>query len=289
MSAFKENYEPAWSEDSTRLICTPTAFAKSNLFFVQEVGYFRTIKPYFTEREKLSSYLMVYTLSGEGRLNYKGKIYTLKAQDLFFIDCMEYQHYKTASEAPWEMLWVHFKGNATAAYYHQFAEKGEPLIQIPHYSGIPSIIRQLMQLHKSKSVRTELISSKLLVELLTELLLTAQELNLLEAKAPDYIEAMMLQISQHYRKKITLDDLAKQFAVSKYHMSKEFKLYTGFSPNEYLINTRINHAKELLKYSDHSVAEIAAEVGVDNVSHFINLFKDRVEHTPLAYRQLWAN
>uniref|UniRef100_UPI003568068E helix-turn-helix transcriptional regulator n=1 Tax=Cohnella sp. TaxID=1883426 RepID=UPI003568068E len=72
-----------------------------------------------------------------------------------------------------------------------------------------------------------------------------------------------------------------------YHLSKEFKCYTGFSPNEYLIHTRITRAKELLRFTDMPVAEIALSVGVDNVSHFINLFRDRETMTPLAYRKTW--
>ena len=49
----------------------------------------------------------------------------------------------------------------------------------------------------------------------------------------------------------------------------------------------MTHAKERLKYSDMPVSEVAARVGIDNVSHFINLFKDRAGDTPLAYRKKW--
>jgi transcriptional regulator GlxA family with amidase domain len=142
-------------------------------------------------------------------------------------------------------------------------------------------------MQQQRSLRTELLSSRLLVELLTELLLAAQELEVPSTDRPGYIGDMIMELDQRYAEKISLDQLAARFAVSKYHLAKEFKRYTGFSPNEYLISNRITHAKELLKYSDLSVAEIAAKTGIDNVSHFINLFKDRVEHTPLAYRKKW--
>lgn len=52
---------------------------------------------------------------------------------------------------------------------------------------------------------------------------------------------------------------------------------------------RINHAKEYLKYSDAPIAEIAERVGIDNVSHFIDLFKNRTGLTPLAYRKQWSS
>ena len=61
----------------------------------------------------------------------------------------------------------------------------------------------------------------------------------------------------------------------------------GITVNEYLINARISYAKELLKYTDMPVGEIAFESGMNNVTHFINLFKSREEMTPLAYRKAW--
>lgn len=63
----------------------------------------------------------------------------------------------------------------------------------------------------------------------------------------------------------------------------------GIPVNEYLINTRISYAKELLKYTDMSVEEITYETGMNNVTHFINLFKKREAITPLKYRKAWRD
>ena len=59
--------------------------------------------------------------------------------------------------------------------------------------------------------------------------------------------------------------------------------------NEYLITTRITYAKELLKFSDQSVAKIAEICGIPHVSHFISIFKSRKGQTPLAYRKDWRD
>ncbi|TXK68224.1 helix-turn-helix transcriptional regulator [Paenibacillus sp. N3.4] len=86
---------------------------------------------------------------------------------------------------------------------------------------------------------------------------------------------------------MSLDQLADEHAVSKFHLAKRFKQYTGYSPHEFLIQIRMTHAKEWLKYSDLPISEITARVGIDNTSHFINLFKDRFTQTPLAFRKKW--
>lgn len=61
----------------------------------------------------------------------------------------------------------------------------------------------------------------------------------------------------------------------------------GLTVNEYIITARISYAKELLKYSELSVNEITYEIGMNNVTHFINLFKARENLTPLSYRKAW--
>ena len=54
MNKLLERYSSSWSEDSIRFINTPGKTAKSIYFYVQEVGYFKTQPPYFTEREHLN-------------------------------------------------------------------------------------------------------------------------------------------------------------------------------------------------------------------------------------------
>ncbi|ANY67469.1 hypothetical protein BBD42_14050 [Paenibacillus sp. BIHB 4019] len=289
MSAYREKAIHAWTPESVRLAATPSSFAKSALFYIQEIGHFQAFAPYYTEREQLESFLLVYTLAGAGRLTYRDVTYELRPHQLFFIDCMSYQHYAAdaAAGGNWELLWVHFNGSTARGYYEPFAASGSPVVTLRPECRIQACLTQLLQLNRQKSMRTELASSLLLAELLTETLLAAHEPEPLSTELPPYIAAIIEKFEQHYAQKMTLDQLARQHAVSKYHLAKQFKRYTGFSPHEYVIGIRISQAKELLKYSDQPVADIAPLVGIDNVSHFINLFKAREGVTPLAYRKQW--
>ena len=258
---------------------------------MQEIGRFRTLPAYFTEREQLPSYLIVYTIAGRGRLVYKKKTYPLSAGQVFFIDCMEYQHYATASppEEPWEMLWVHLNGQSTRAYYEQFAAGGEPVRTLPADSDVPAIIGELLALCRMPLIRNEWIASKLLVALLTSLALAGPRPNLPDSGMPDYIRETLNIMEKRYAEKLTLDALAGHAAVSKYHLAKKFKDCTGYSPGDYLITMRITRAKELLQYSDLPVADVAERVGFDNASHFIQMFKRRTGQTPLAFRRMWRS
>ncbi|OCT15663.1 hypothetical protein A8709_16525 [Paenibacillus pectinilyticus] len=283
----KENFTTAWSEDSIRFISSPSAFAKANLYYVQEIGHFHTLPGYYTEREGLDSYLIVYILKGSGNLTYRSKTYALQAHLVFFIHCQDYHHYASDPSEPLELLWVHLTGSSTAAYYEHYTAMHEPVLQLPHETPVPALVRQALQIQQQRSAASELLTSKLLVELLTTIVLSAQQGDLSEVDKPRYIEDICQTLELRYTESISLDQLAHEHAVSKFHLAKRFKQYTGFSPHEFLIGIRMSHAKERLKYSDMPISEIAAAVGIDNVSHFINLFKDRTGDTPLVYRKKW--
>ena len=95
------------------------------------------------------------------------------------------------------------------------------------------------------------------------------------------------EIDRNFRNRLTLSYFEDKYHLSRFHIAREFKKYMGITLNEYLINARISYAKELLKYTDLQIGEIAFEAGMNNVTHFINLFKSREEMTPLSYRKAW--
>lgn len=278
-----------WTEDSTRIIATPSVTAKFTFFYVQEVGHFQTKPEYYTERQLLNSFLIVYTLSGKGHLRYKDKEYTLSPYQVFFIDCMEKQFYFTDKVDLWEIVWIHFNGSSSRGYYEEFIKQGSSVMNMDQHSRIPSTIQQIIEVHREKNILTEALSSKLIVDLLTELLLANNEHDLSGSFLPAHIKDLMKYLDQRFNQKMTLDALAQKTAMSKFHLVREFKRYTGFTPNEYVINSRITYAKELLKYSDLPIADISIKVGIENISHFISLFKNREEVTPLVFRKKWQN
>ena len=74
--------------------------------------------------------------------------------------------------------------------------------------------------------------------------------------------------------------------MSVYYFSHRFKEETGFSPMDYVINTRLEKAKMLLVRTTKTVAEIAYEVGYGSSGSFINIFNDKVGCSPKTYRRL---
>jgi AraC-like DNA-binding protein len=287
MSKYLERYSSSWSEDSIRFINTPGKTAKSIYFYLQEVGYFKTKPPYFTERENLNSFLMVYTLSGEGNLQYRGQDYQIKTGQCFLINCMEHHHYEVSKNSDWEFLWLHFNGANALGYFEEFSRNGFKIIQVAQPKIFESTLYQLIDIHKNKSATTDIITSQCIHTLLTELIVQNTAGNSPQFLLPKYIKSIMKYIDLHFSEELSLDFLAQYQNINKFHLSHEFKKYTGLTLKEYIITTRLSHAKDLLKYTEKTVQEISEECGIFHTSHFINLFKSREGCTPFVYRKEW--
>ena len=278
-----------WSEDSIRMILTPSSTARSTYFYTQEVGYFKTFHPYFSERENLDSFLIVYTVSGKGYLEYEGQTYPITKGQCFYINCEQHHLYRTDREEDWEILWIHFNGNSALGYYKAFTRNGFQILSVRDEFFMERTLWRIIALNQKKDLTTELVTSNLINGMLTELLLQTATNNADTFLIPDYIRQIVREIDKNFKSGLPLSYFEEFTHRSRYHILKEFKKYIGVTIHEYIITARISYAKELLKYSDLPVSEIAFEAGMNNVTHFINLFKAREGTTPLAYRKAWRD
>ena len=228
-------------------------------------------------------------MSGEGFLNYREQNYSVRKGQCFFINCMEYHQYKTAEHSTWEFLWVHFNGNNTLGYFEEFTKNGFQILQVNNEDLFESTLRKLIQITQNKNVTTDIITSQCIHTLLSELIVQSTALNLPDFLLPEYIKLILKYIDNHFTENLSLESLAGYQNINKYHLSHEFKKYTGVTLKEYIITLRLSHAKNLLKYTEKSVQEIAEECGIYHTSHFINLFKAREGCTPLKYRASFKN
>lgn len=97
-------------------------------------------------------------------------------------------------------------------------------------------------------------------------------------RALDYMES-------HYWEKIPLSLIAEKAGFNSQYFCGYFKKHTGTSPIRYLTELRIRHAKELLCNTDLSVLEVSMQSGFENVSFFIQKFKELTGKTPAKYRK----
>ena len=92
-------------------------------------------------------------------------------------------------------------------------------------------------------------------------------------------------INEHVTQSIKLQDLAAYVGITQFHFSRLFKQSTGMSPHQYVMQQRIERAKQLLKKADMSIADIALNCGFSSQSHLGKYFRAMTGMTPRKYRQ----
>ena len=313
------------SVTSSRILYTPSTFARTSLLHLQEVGSLQAIHPHTSTRTNLTSFLCFVVLSGNGTLTYEGTTYELSAGDCVFIDCRKaYSHStgynaggnntsvnnintpacvnKTACEKDttasqstnpstslWSLQWCHFYAPSLPAIYEKYKERGgSPVFHPDSLTPFTTILTDLYSLASSSDYIRDMRINESLSALLTLLMEQSwhPESKMVSRKRLELVE-IKNYLDEHYTEKIVLDDLAEKYYINKYYLTKIFKETYGSTINGYIIAKRITRAKQLLRFTDMTVDEVGVAVGMGDANYFSRMFRKVEEISPREYRKQW--
>lgn len=272
--------------NSSRILATPTSFAKNNFLYVQEVGSLQSVSPHISRRDNLESFLFFVVTKGRGNLSYHGQVFPLMTGDCVFLNCLEEYAHESSLEEPWELSWVHFYGISANILYQHFLDLGGDFLFHPSRLSIfLDTLDILFETQKNPGNSRELLSHRYLTDLFA---LCVDEIgNTGSSSVTEKVRDIQNYIDTHFSEKISLDDLAEQFFISKFHLSREFKKLTGTTIGNYLTAQRVSHAKKQLRFTRLSLDAIAGECGLSDTSYFVKVFKNAEGMTPGEYRSRW--
>ena len=158
------------SVSSSRIIYTPSTFARTSLLHLQEVGSLQAVHPHVSQREDLVSFLCFIVLSGEGELSYEEQTYQLSEGDCVFIDCRKaYSH--STSDNLWSLQWCHFYAPSLPAVYEKYKERGgRPVFHPDDLTPFTSLLTDLYNLASSSDYIRDMRINEKLGSLLTLLI-----------------------------------------------------------------------------------------------------------------------
>jgi AraC family transcriptional regulator, arabinose operon regulatory protein len=105
-----------------------------------------------------------------------------------------------------------------------------------------------------------------------------------KAEQSSMISRICEEIRREPGKEYSMKQLAGKMNCTRYHFARIFKTMTGSSPNDFIIETRIEAAKGLLHSSSYTIGRIAEIVGYRDIYFFSRQFKTRTGVTPSSYR-----
>lgn len=290
--------------DSTRIIYTPSSFARSSLIHLQETGTLQAAYPHKSKRSGLDSYLFFMVADGEGRLVYDGKVYELGKGDCVFIDCKKSYSHETGlisgsveNENLWSLQWCHFYGPNMNAIYRKYQERGgRPVFGTQQLAVYRTILDELYRIAGSddyvRDMRIHEKLSSLLILLMEDAWQDDREYMSETSMMYTHISSVDIQqvkdyLDRNFTKKITLDELASAFFINKYYLLSLFKERYGVTVNAYLNQVRITYVKQQLRFTDKTVEALAMELGIAD-TYLSRMFKKIEGITPGEYRKQWT-
>lgn len=250
---------------------------KAALAHIQAFCYLESGPLYYTKRDDFDSYLLIYTYQGEGILEYEGKQYLLHPGDGFFIDCRRPHYYRTKG-THWNHGDLHISGGSIDYLYQEFFRLGTPLFRPLHPHSFQSVLENALRAHQSVEPAGDFTVSVLIYDLLK--IVYEGRIPSARETIPENILALQQYIDQHYTEDLSIEALSQIAYLSKYHLIRQFRKHTGYSPHEYIVNLRVSQAESMLRMTKLPAYKIGMLVGFSTEANFISHFKRIYGITP---------
>ncbi len=234
-----------------------------------------------------SGYLIHIILSGKGIYRGNNQEHQLKAGDGFLIYPDELIYYEADQDEPWEYIWVGFTGTKVNDYLrYSTLTKENPTFTLQKNSQLYSAIHDIIEATKLNSNKNLKIISTLYQFLYILLEEFPKQVDEIKITPKMYVEEALAYIQSHYQEDLSVQKIAEHLAIDRSYFHRMFKKYTKLSPQEYILNFKIEKAVVLLTTTDLKIGDIARSVGYPNTLLFSKTFKKIKKETPTNYRTL---
>ncbi|MGL5079022.1 MAG: helix-turn-helix domain-containing protein [Waterburya sp.] len=147
------------------------------------------------------------------------------------------------------------------------------------------LLTELQQENLGGRLYIDSLTNILAVHLLRQYSALQPRFSIYEGGLPERQLIIVLDyINEYLDQDIRLTDLAQLLGMSQFHFSYLFKRSLGKPPYQYLLQQRIERAKQLLKQTDQSIIDIAFLCGFNSHSHLSKQFRQLTGVTPRVYR-----
>lgn len=183
-----------------------------------------------------------------------------------------------------KLVTVELKFTLTDPVLQKRAAELPPMVKDPSGQLVQLLERILQEAENTGLYRRELMELRLRELLYLLLRLSNGEKTSEKTSAEVAMSPVLLYIRDNLHRNISLEDLAAAAHLEKAYFSRKFKEISGCTPMEYLRCTRLAKARELLRYSDMTVTQIAESLGFQSLRHFSRTFHQHIGCSPMDYK-----
>ena len=282
MDYIKEKNLTTISKDSINYLVNASSFAKNFLYYLTSVGHFHSSKNYITRRHDndFNSFLLIYLIKGEMKLTIKNNSYFAHANQIILVDCYHGHHYEALCES--EFLYLHFDGANTRLFVEELINNFKNVFSSEYFHEHIDIIKTIINSLESNLPLEETTTSIQLHSLLCQF--TKDLTSNYKMKYSSHVQKAIQFIQNNYKNQIGIDDIASFIGLSPQHLTRIFKNEVDKTPYNFILELRLKHSLNLLRYTDYTIDEISSTIGFSSNFNYMNMFKKIYNQTPTQYR-----
>lgn len=262
----------------------------NNLIAPVQAGVTRPDPEYYchpSPKDQIAPRLLVleYVVSGKGYIEYKGKVYPVKAGDSYIINRICGHHWYADPEDPYEKKWVNIGGRFLESLTLAYQMTGGVYVEsVSIEAQIDEMHRILLNYNFQDSRQDNLRLMHQLVDIFDKMNYTRNA----EREKPDHV--MFEQIRNYVTANLLYEQLSptticNSFFISSSTLLRMFEKNVGITPAKYIVLQRIEYAKQLLLSTDYTVDRISGFLFFSGSRHFYKVFRETVGMAPTEWRK----
>ena len=230
---------------------------------------------------------LLYVAGGKAHFHFGDKEEIVTAGHMVLYRPKEPQKYEYYGTDQTEVFWVHFTGGNVTNLLRSYGLTEEKKVfycgsDLEYQQHFRSMIQELQMCRDDYEEMLEIHLRQIFIKLHRYLQTSCKIDN---SQIAETIDKATLYFNEHYNEDIRIEEYADSQHMSTSWFIRNFRLYTGFTPMQYILSKRIYNAEVLLKNQHYNVTEIARIVGYENPLYFSRAFKKAKGLSPLEYRK----
>lgn len=235
----------------------------------------------------LNEFQLIYITHGKGLFSSSNvEEVIVNEGTIFMLFPGEWHTYRPVDETGWEAYWVGFRGTYTKDFIeNNFFKPENPFFQIGYNDEIVRLFQQINEQASREEPGVQQLLGGTVFHILGYLLHFRKNEIFPNKTFVQMINKARVLMREHLYSTISPEEISV-LNISYSWFRRTFKQYTGFSPAQYMIQLKIQKAKELLAQTNDSIKQIAIVLKFEPTDYFSVFFKRSTGLNPLAYRRM---
>jgi AraC-like DNA-binding protein len=209
----------------------------------------------------------------------------IQAGDVVILFPNEWHNYAPDKDSGWEEAWIGFSGDFVQRIIKEnFFDISYPIVNVGIRITLYDAIKNACKIAQDERPAYQQQLAGYIFLVVSSIYAYSKQAPFIDSPDSECINTAQKFMREHTSKNLRMEDVAKHAGMGYSKFRKLFRDYTGFSPQQYFLNLKLEESKDLLLNTSLSSKEIAYRLGFDTATYFNRIFRQHYKQTPIEFR-----